>query len=137
MPTDLSLEIRRAIVAHLRADATVTAIVPAERIYGEWPTVTDPEWPFIRMGYADAEAFEASGWSGSESGFTIHVFADGPGTDAVQTIAKRVQRSMENYAPMSLDGSWSEWRRTNVMPDVVAGKLHAVLMFDVTAVELI
>lgn len=135
MPTDLSLEIRRAIVAHLRADATVTALVPADRIYGEWPTVTDPEWPFIRMGYADAEAFEASGWSGSESGFTVHVFADGPGTDAVQTVAKRVQRSMEGFEPLSV-ASWAEWRRTNVMPDVVAGKLHAVLMFDVVAVEL-
>jgi hypothetical protein len=136
MPTDLSLEIRRAIVAHLRADASVTALVPAERIYGEWPTVTDPDWPFIRMGYSDAAAFEASGWSGSESGFTIHVFAEGPGTDAVQTIAKRVQRSMEAFEPLSV-ASWSEWRRTNVMPDVVAGKLHAVLMFDVTAIDVV
>lgn len=135
MPTDLSLEIRRAIVAHLRADAAVTALVPADRIYGEWPTVTDPDWPFIRMGYADASAFEATGWSGSGIAFVIDVFADGPGTDAIQTIAKRVQRSMEAFEPLSV-ASWSEWRRTNVMPDVVAGRLHAVMAFDIVAVDV-
>lgn len=136
MPTDLSLEIRRAIVAHLRADATVTALVPAERIYGEWPAVTDPDWPFIRMGYASAEAFEATGWSGSESDFRIHVFANGPGTDAAMTIGKRVQRSMEGFDPLSMDGCWSEWVRTNYMPDVVAGKIHGALDFSVVGVEV-
>lgn len=131
---DLSLEIRRAIVAHLRADATVTALVPAARIYGEF-AVSDV-FPFIRMGYPATAQFEATGWDGSEADFAIHVFADGPGTDAVLTIAKRVVASMTNFAPASIDGAFADWLRTDVVPDVVPEKLHAIVVFRVVAYEL-
>ncbi len=136
MPTDLSLPLRQAIVAHLRGDASVTALVPANRIFGEWAT-GEPAWPFIRMGYPDADAFEATGWSGSEHDFQVHVFAEGPGTDAILTIARRIQASMENFAPASMDGAWADFRRQVTIPDVVAGRLHAILTWQIYAVEAV
>lgn len=137
MPTDLSLDIRQAIVAHLRMDADLTALVPVSRIYSEFATFEPADIPptFIRMGYSDMSAFEATGWSGSEGTFTIHAFANGPGTDAISTIAKRVQRRMETFNPQNVDGGWSEWRRTIVIPDDSPHRLHAVITFDVSAVE--
>ena len=134
MPTDLSHPIRRAIIAHLRADANLTALVPAEKIFAEFALSDD--MPFIRMGYTDALPFEASCWSGSENTFTIHAFAKGPSTDGVGQIAKRIVESMANFSPASLDGAWQEWTGTIVLPDEVPERLHAVVTFSVTAVEV-
>lgn len=135
MSIDLSLELRKAVVAHLRGDANITTLVPSAKIYGEFAASED--FPFIRIGYASAQGFDATGpWNGSESDLTIHVFADGPGTDAVMTIAKRVVASMANFAPVTISLADCEWLRTDVVPDVVAGKLHAIVVFRVVAVSV-
>lgn len=131
---DLSLEIRRAIVAHLKADATVTALVPANRIYGEF--AASDQFPFIRMGYSATAQYEAQGWDGSEGDFAIHIFAGGPGTDAILTIAKRVVASMTAFAPASIEGAYADWLRTDVVPDEVPQKLHAIVVFAVRAYEI-
>lgn len=130
---DLSLEIRQAVVAHLRASAGVTALVPAARIYGERAASAqgEPQWPFIRMGYANSDMFEATGWDGVETQFTVHVFADGPHTDAVQTIAKRVVTAMENFAPGNMGGASADWVRTVTVPDDIPEKLHAIVTFRI------
>lgn len=138
MPDDKSLEIRRAIVAHLRADATVTAIVPAARIFGEFrPVTASSDWPFIRIGYSSALPFEAQCWSGSQNTLTIHVFANGPTTDSVETISKRVIQSVQNMDPASLDGWICQWTNKIVVPDEVAEKLHGVLNFRVVAFDVV
>lgn len=140
MPTDLSHDLRRLIVAHLRADAAVTALVPAARIFGEMAYTNDddapqPETPFIRMGWPDAEDFDATGWSGSSHPFTIHVFA-GNVAD-VSTIAKRVQKSVENLEPATFHLVENEWRRTNILPERDTGIIHAAMRWDMTAIELV
>lgn len=130
---DLSLDLRRAVVAHLRADDALIALVPSASIYGEF--ATSDVFPFIRMGYSTATGFETSGgWSGSDHDFTIHVFADGPGTDAVYRICAAVVASMEEFEPALLGLPQSEWISTVVLPDVVAEKLHGVVRYRLAVV---
>lgn len=139
MPADFSLDIRRAIVAHLRADATVTALVPSSRIYGEFvatPTGQQPTFPFIRLGYSQSSPFEATCWDGSDNTVTVHVFAQGPGTDSVETIASRVIQSVQDMEPASIEGWMCEWTNKVVVPDEVPEHLHGVLTFAITAFEV-
>lgn len=139
MPIDHSLKIRKAIVAHLRTDAAVTALVPSTRIYGEFvatPTGQQPTFPFIRIGYSVASPFEATCWSGSENSLTVHVFAHGPGTDSVETISAAVIKSIRDMDPASIEGWMAEWEGKDVVPDEVPEHLHAILRFSVIAFEV-
>lgn len=133
MPADLSLDIRKAIVAHLRADTSVTNLVPAERIYGEQPAVSVPDWPFIRFGMPIAAPWEATCYDGSQNRVTLHVFAEGPGTDAVARIAASVVASMGNWEPALFEDAGGGWVGTQILEDEEPEKLHAVVQFDVIA----
>jgi hypothetical protein len=134
MPTDLSLDIRKAVVAHMRADAALISLVPSNRIYGEQPTAAVPDWPFIRYGYPIAVPWEATCYDGSQNRATIHVFADGPGTDSVARIAKAVVASMANFQPALFEDVGSGWLGTNILPDgEEPDKLHAVVEFEIIA----
>ena len=133
MPRDLSLDLRRAIVAHLRGTAALTALVPAAKIYGEF--ATSDEFPFIRMGYAIVTGYEASCWDGSESDFTIDAFAAGPGTAAISEIAKRIVAAMETFNPATVGMPEYSWEGTQVIPDVIPENLHAVIRFRIVAVQ--
>jgi Protein of unknown function (DUF3168) len=133
MPQDLTLELRQAIVAHLRADANVTALVPAARIYGEYAGI-DPEMPFIRCGDQIASSFEATCWDGMESDFNIHVFAQGPANDAVSRISKRVVASMDGFTPAALSMADNAWGGTQYMADGVSTNRHSVIRFGIAAI---
>jgi hypothetical protein len=133
MPRDLSLETRQAVVAHLRAYAPLTALVPANRIFGEFVGL-EPEYPFIRIGYPIVEPYEATCWDGSESDFIIHVFAYGPGTDGASQISKRVVDGMALLEPAIYGMPHNEWLGTQVTGDVVMNVLHAVVRFRLALV---
>lgn len=133
MPRDLSLELRRAVVAHLRADAALIALVPAAKIFGEFATTEDR--PFIRMGDPIVTGWEASCWDGSESDFTIHAFAEGPGRAAIQTIGKRIVAAMEGFTPATVGMPDHEWVSTDYLPDVVPEVIHAIVRYRIVAVE--
>lgn len=70
---DPSLSVRGKIISALKADAQLTAIVPAARIYpGKTPaTVT---WPFIRVPILTGTVAELDGGGGSEQAGVIHCF---------------------------------------------------------------
>lgn len=135
MPTDNTLAVRQAVVAHLKAAPSLTALISASRIYGEQPPA-DPDWPFIRYGLAVTLPYEAQGWSGSEHAIDIHAFANGPYTDAVLAIAKQVQRAMDTLAAPGDTGIVAlEWTGMNVVrdsPPTQAAKYHAIINFTVT-----
>lgn len=133
MPADLSLDIRKSIVAHLRADSGVTNLVPEARIFGEQPTVAVPDWPFIRFGMPIAAPWEATCYDGSQNRTTIHVFAKGPGTDDVARIAAAVVRSMATWIPALFEDAGDGWLGTQILEDEEPAKLHAVIQFDIIA----
>lgn len=133
MPTDLSLDVRRSIVAHLKNYAPLTMIVSAARIYGE-EAPANTEWPFIRYGLPLVGQFEATGWDGSEQEVTIHAFANGPGTDSISRAAKQVVEAMKGWTPAGLGVAAGEWLGTTLLrdsPEAEASKYHAVIRFNV------
>lgn len=70
---DPSLSVRGKIIAALKADAQLTAIVPAARIYpGKSPA--SPIFPFIRVPMLIGTVAELDGGSGSDQSGVIHCF---------------------------------------------------------------
>lgn len=134
--SDYSLDVRQAVVSHLKGDAVLTSLVSAKSIYGEQPGA-QPKWPFIRYGFPITTSYEATCWSGSSHRVTIHAFARGPYTDAVLKIAAAVVDSMQRDIPSGLlDITDCQWSGTNVIRDTdEADAYHAVIDFDLTIVS--
>ena len=88
------LETRRKVVAHLRADAVVTALLPALQIYGE-RSKADTDWPFSRCG-------EFEGAPGHVVRGTVHVFSKEDFTDEVGQLVEVIGSSLDS-AVLTLD----------------------------------
>jgi hypothetical protein len=74
MTRDFLLPVRQAILTALKGNDTLTALVPAERIYPP-KTPSDPTWPFIRYGAADGLPWKSSGEDGVKVVTAVHCFA--------------------------------------------------------------
>lgn len=134
MPTDYSLDVRKSIVANLKAFAPLTARISAARIYGE-EAPADPQWPFIRYGLSDAAAFEATGWDGSEHDVAIHAFVNGPYTDNIEKAVTQIVEAMKGWqAPSGLGIVTAEWIGKAVIrdnPGEEQSKYHAIIRFAI------
>ena len=74
MAHDSSLAVRRAILARLKAEAPLTALVPAAFIYpGSVPA--DHGWPFIRWGSPTGVPIRASCFDGMDITVALTAFA--------------------------------------------------------------
>lgn len=132
MSTDNTLRVRQSIVAYLRSYAPLTALVTSSRIYGEEPPA-NVTWPFIRYS-STTLPYDATCWSGSTHLVSIHVFCNGPFTDAVLRAAAQVVEAMKAYEP---DGTIEvEWAGNigplRDSPETEASKYHVVVQFNVT-----
>jgi hypothetical protein len=120
---DLTLETRQSIIAHL------TPRITGAGVYGEFTPANVP-WPFIRYS-STTTPYEDSCSDGSTILVDLHVFANGPSTDAVLRLAKQVIAAMS---------SWTEGESTwlgNVGPladNPEASKWHVVVSFRVETV---
>lgn len=91
MAIDSTIQIRRGMLMLAKADATLTAIVPAASIYPQTVPVART-FPFIRSGAPLSVPLRASCLDGGEWTVAMHVFAK----DRMQ-VAKRVETA-EDYA---------------------------------------
>ncbi|MET3710411.1 hypothetical protein ABIC65_001091 [Sphingomonas trueperi] len=73
MAIDSTLPARRAIMAAMKSDAALTAIVPAAQQYPM--TATNPVWPFTLYGSPTPVPIRATCLDGSEITVAIHGFA--------------------------------------------------------------
>jgi hypothetical protein len=129
-PTTLA---QKAVIAALKADAAVIALVPAARIYPP-KTPSGPTKPFIRYGSAGAEPERLSGIRGGVVAGAVHVFVGvtddilDPGQfagDAADAIAEAID---------AVDNAFVE--RTQVMPDAAEPDVvHGIVWFRFTAAE--
>lgn len=71
---DHTIPVRRAVLAQLKGNTGVTALVLVERIYPQ-STPPNPTWPFLRFGAPRATPLRASCVAGNEIPFDIHSFA--------------------------------------------------------------
>lgn len=71
MATGLQRLVRRAVLARLKADAGLTALVPAASIN----PVGVPVWPFVKLMNPITQRLRAAGVNGGLVTFDIHAFA--------------------------------------------------------------
>lgn len=90
------LGLRRAIITHLRADSSVTALVPSARIYGERAPAT-LTWPFVRYGVSDAVP-------GYDITVPISVFSKSDYTDEAAAIGETIGASLDSAVLTLSDG---------------------------------
>lgn len=132
-PIDFSLPIRKAVVAHLREDGPLTAMVAADHIHGEQPK-GDPVWPFIRLGFQTPSPWMATRLSGSSNAFSIDAFSKGPYTDRIYEIAAAVVAAMQGFSIPTLDLRDLQWTGTVYLRDTdEAGAYHAVIGYSLIA----
>lgn len=96
---DPSLAVRGQIIAALKADAALTAIVPAGRIYPA-KSPASPVWPFIRLGSLTATPLRLDCGGGAEVSGIVHSFtkasASVPDPEAqAMTIDSHIARIIE------------------------------------------
>lgn len=121
---DLTLETRQSIIAHLTPQITV-----AGGVNGEF-TPANVAWPFIRYS-SSTTPYEDSCHDGSIILVDLHIFANGPSTDAVLLLAKQVLAAMSSWT--GGDATWTG----NIGPladNVEASKWHVVVQFRVETV---
>lgn len=94
MARDNTLAVRKGILTLLKADAAVTAIVPAAQVYTQ--VATNPVWPFIRYGTPSVLPIRASCLDGMEMLVAVHGFA-GPRWQDPAT-KKRMIETAEDHA---------------------------------------
>lgn len=107
------LYFRRKVVARLKADSVVTALLPAGRIFGER---SDPStaWPFSRCG-------EFEGERGYAVRGNIHVFSKADFTDEVNQIVEVIATSLDGAVIELEDGRKAnvDLERTRILADPV------------------
>jgi hypothetical protein len=95
MARDSSLALRKAVVARLRQDSALLALVPADRIYGAVVTNTDPIRPFIRYGTSTKLPERASCMDGLRVLMTIHGFSDAYSEDEAAQIGAAIAAALD------------------------------------------
>lgn len=91
---DALLPARRAILATMKVDADLIALVPAARIYPQASPVPTPTWPFIIYGSPSGLPIRATCVNGTEVTVAIHSFAKVrmQGTVVVETAEDHASR---------------------------------------------
>ena len=74
MAGDLIRDVRRGVLAHLKADVAAKALVPAANMFPS-TTPPTPPWPFSRMDAFQSTALDASCLAGATVTFLLHGFA--------------------------------------------------------------
>lgn len=88
------LELQGAIVARLKADADVTALI-STRVYDPVPAV--PVFPYVSFGPREANQDDADCITGFEITFQIDAWSRASGTVEAQKIVDAVRVSLHDY----------------------------------------
>jgi hypothetical protein len=100
---DHSLVLRKAIVAALRANAGVRALVD-NRVYGVTVAKDMPTWPsddnpaYVKMGLPTVGPSEPSGINGSDIRVAVHGFARGPSEDLAVMLSNAIVEALDKQA---------------------------------------
>jgi hypothetical protein len=91
--SDASLALQKAIVAKLKADAGVAAIVGA-RVYDGVPAT--PEKPYIKYGRSDLAPELADGYLGFDESIQIDAWSAGPSQVQAKQIGSAIRSALHN-----------------------------------------
>lgn len=93
--------LQQAIFATLSADAALSALLGAGRVFDDVPQGTRP--PYVTFGPATAQDFSTGSEPGTEHLFTLHVWSDRAGKLETQEILA-VLRAALHDRPLAVDG---------------------------------
>lgn len=128
---DLSLPLRQAVIAALRASTAIHALV-ADRIYDAVPA--EPTRPYLRYGVPIIVPYEATGIVGSDVDITVHVFDVGPKNDRAYQIAKTVKDALDE-ASLTITGGYTlslMWTGSQALGDEEGSAfVHHLVQFNV------
>lgn len=91
MATGLQRLVRRAVLARLKADSALTAMVPAGSIYPQ-AVPSEPVWPFIKLGPTGTLRLRAACVSGGLVSVDVHAFV------RARTLGGVTQETAEDHA---------------------------------------
>jgi hypothetical protein len=123
-----SLELQGAIVARLKADATLAAII-GTRVYDLPPAA--PTFPYVTLGEDQTIPDRGDGYEGSDVSLTLHAWSKGTGFPEVKRMVAAIRASLTN-APLSLSGHRLvniEFEDSRVLRDPDPAISHGVLTF--------
>lgn len=102
--SDPSLAIQGALVAALKADASLKALVSDPvRVYDRVPE--NPTYPYLRVGPGQTTGDDNSCWNASEVFASVDVFSTEPGFPQCKRIAAHVRRVMKQEFVLNDEGS--------------------------------
>lgn len=144
MPGDLIRPVRRAVLARLKADAALTALVPAAAFF---PGTTPAErpWPFGRMDGFSSTPLDGFCMAGATVSFLVHFFARGreqggveieTAEDHASRIGSAAKLALHNRR-LAIDGGGSALvrvRSSRLLQDAEeGGAYHCVLACEARA----
>ena len=125
------LELQGAIVARLKADATVTALI-AGRIYDSVPA--NGTFPYVTIGPVDVVADDADCLTGLEVAQQIDCWSRAVGFPEVKKIVDAVRAALhdqEGAMPLASNGmALFEHRNTRIVRDPDGLTSHGILGFE-------
>lgn len=143
MANDLTLPIRRASLAELKADTALLALVPAASMYPQTVSAS-PAWPFVKMGSPSGQPIRAACVDGNEGIFAVHGFAkprtngSGQVVETAEDHAARIGAAIASALDrkvLTLDGGQRArllWTNSQLLMDGgEADAFHAVVNFAV------
>ena len=98
---DASLKLQAAMVAAMRADAALTALLAAPGIYDLAPP--SASFPYITLGRSDVADWSTGTEEGGEHLVTLHVWSQGSGKAQCLRIMREATRTLGGLDPV-LDG---------------------------------
>lgn len=140
------LAARRAILITAKADAALTALVPAARIYPQVSPVASPVWPFIIYGSPSGLPIRAACVNGTEVTVALHSFAKArmQGTSILETaedhaarIGAAIAKALDGKRPALPSGGYLSIRFTGsqlLIDGGEAGAFHHVANFRCRAI---
>ena len=145
MANDATRPVRRAGLAAYKADAALTALVPAGSIHPQAPA-TEPTWPFVKWGAFSPVPVKASCVNGCELTGAAHGFSKGrwDGDQLLETAedhAARIGAAMASALDgqrLALEGGGTArftWTGSQVIIDgAEASAFHAIVSFRVRVI---
>lgn len=122
------LELQGAIVARLKADAGVTALI-STRVYD--PVPPNPTFPYSSFGPRDAISDDADCVTGYEINWQIDAWSQQPGSKQAMQIADAIRSSLHGHDFILTDNAavFFEHRVTRTFRDPDGLTTHAAMTF--------
>lgn len=92
--TGLQRQVRRAVLARLKSEPVLIAIVPAGRIYPQAVPI-ESGWPFLKMGPSQTLPRRAACVNGGDVTMDVHAFARGSPSETAEDHASRIGAAIE------------------------------------------